>query len=256
MIKDAEEKGIINKDTTIIEPTSGNTGIGLACVSSSRGYKVILTMPDNMSVERQKLLKAYGAELVLTEAKDGMEGAIKKAKELSESIENSFIPSQFTNKANSEVHEKFTGPEIWEETEGKIDVFVAGIGTGGTITGVGKYLKSKNANVEIIGVEPFDSPILTEGRKGSHGIQGIGAGFIPEILDKSVIDKVVTVKTEEAYNGVREALKQEGLLVGISSSAALHIATELGKQEEYEGKNIVVLMPDSGERYLSINIFE
>ncbi|MCL2382748.1 MAG: cysteine synthase A [Oscillospiraceae bacterium] len=255
MIKDAEEKGFINQKTTIIEPTSGNTGIGLACVCSAKGYKLILTMPSNMSIERQKLLKAYGAEVILTEPEKGMAGAIEEANKLSKNISNSFVPSQFTNMANVDVHEKFTGPEIWNDTDGNVDIFVVGLGTGGTATGVGKYLKSKKPEIKIIGIEPFDSPVITKGKKGPHKIQGIGPGFIPEILNRDIIDEIVTIKTEEAYESVRNVLKTEGLLIGISAGAALHIATEVGKKDENIDKNIVLILPDSGERYLSLDLF-
>ena len=255
MIKDAEERGLINENTTIIEPTSGNTGIGLACVAAAKGYKVILTMPDTMSEERKKLLKAYGAELILTDGTKGMGGAIEKAKELLNDIENSIMPSQFTNIANVNAHKKTTGPEIWEDTDGKVDVFVAGVGTGGTITGVGEYLKSKNKEIKIIAIEPTESPVISGGKAGQHALQGLGAGFIPEILNVKIIDEVVKVEKENAYQKVKEILKTEGMLVGISAGATLYTATEIAKRPEYEGKNIVVLIPDSGERYLSLDLF-
>ena len=256
MIEDAEKKGLLKKDSTIIEPTSGNTGIGLACVAAAKGYKVILTMPETMSVERQNLLKAYGAKLVLTEGAKGMTGAIEKAKELVNEIPNSYMPGQFTNMANVETHKKTTGPEIWDETDGNVDVFIAGVGTGGTITGTAEYLKSKNDKIEIVGVEPDTSAVLSGGKAGPHKLQGIGAGFIPEILNTEIIDRIIPVSADDAFDKMRELLKTEGILVGITSGAALHAATELGKMEQYSNKNIVVLLPDSGERYLSLNIFE
>lgn len=251
MINDAEEKGIINKDTVIIEPTSGNTGIGLASVAAARGYKLIIAMPETMSIERRNLMKAYGAELVLTEGAKGMKGAIEKAEELSKEYPNSFIPGQFVNPANPQVHRKTTGPEIWEDTDGNVDVFVAGVGTGGTITGTGEYLKSKNPQIEVIAVEPEDSPVLSKGKAGPHKIQGIGAGFIPDTLNVKVYDKIITVKSENAFNTCKNIAKTEGLLVGISSGAAVWAATELAKLTEYKDKNIVVILPDTGERYLS-----
>jgi cysteine synthase A len=255
IIEDAEKSGILKKDTVIIEPTSGNTGIGLASICASRGYKLIIVMPDSMSVERQKLMLAYGAELVLTDGKLGMKGAIAKAEELKESIEGSIIAGQFTNPSNTAVHVRSTGPEIYEDTDGNIDFFVAGIGTGGTVSGVGEYLKSKCDNVKIIGVEPTDSPFITEGRAGAHKLQGIGAGFIPAVLNTEVIDKVITRTTEEAYEAARKMGTKEGVLVGISSGAALSAAIEIAKKEENRGKTVVVLLPDTGDRYLSTELF-
>ncbi len=255
MLLKAEKNGTVRKGGTVIEPTSGNTGIGLAAAAASLGYKAILVMPDTMSVERQSLLRAYGAEILLTPGKEGMLGSIKKAEELKESTPNSFIPSQFDNPDNPESHLLSTGPEIFEDTEGKIDIFVACIGTGGTISGTGRYLKEKNPDIKIIGIEPYDSPLITEGRAAPHGIQGIGANFIPENLDMSVIDEVITVKTEDAFSACRSFAQTEGLLVGISSGAALHGAGMIAEREEYKNKNIVVLLPDSGERYMSVNLF-
>ncbi len=256
MLKKAKEKGLISEGATIIEPTSGNTGIGLAAAAVSLGYKAVLVMPDTMSVERQKLLKAYGAEIVLTEGAKGMLGSIEKAKELKAQTSNSFIPSQFDNPDNPEAHILTTGPEIWEDTEGEVDIFVACIGTGGTLSGTGKYLKEKNPDIKVIGVEPYDSPLITKGVAGPHGIQGIGANFIPDNLDMDVADEVVTVRTADAFKACRAFAETEGLLVGISSGAALKAATEIAKRPENEGKKIVVLLPDSGERYMSVNLFE
>ena len=256
MIEDAEKSGRLTSGSVIIEPTSGNTGIGLAAVAATRGYRVILTMPDTMSMERRALLKAYGAEIVLTEGKLGMTGAIKKAEELAEEIPSSFIPGQFTNPVNPEAHRLSTGPEIWNDTEGTVDMFVAGAGTGGTITGVGEYLKSKNENIKVVAVEPADSPVLSGGSAGPHGIQGIGANFIPEILNTGILDEIITVETENAYKAGRCLAKCEGVLVGISAGAALHAAAELAKREENKGKTIVVLLPDTGDRYLSTAMFE
>ena len=256
MIEKAESEGILKKNSVIIEPTSGNTGIGLASVAAARGYKIILTMPETMSVERRNLLKAYGAEIVLTDGSKGMNGAIEKAKELAEEYENSFIPGQFENEANPLAHFMSTGPEIWEDAEGQVDIFVAGIGTGGTLSGTGKYLKQKNPHIKIVGVEPADSPVLTEGKSGAHKIQGIGAGFIPKTLDTQIYDEIITVKSVDAYRAGKALATKEGILVGISSGAALHAATLLSRRAENKDKNIVVILPDSGERYLSTEMFE
>lgn len=255
MIDDAEAKGVLTKDSVIIEPTSGNTGIGLASVAAARGYRIIIVMPETMSVERRQLMKAYGAELVLTEGAKGMKGAIAKAEELAKEIPGGFIPSQFTNPANPEAHRKTTGPEIWEDTDGAVDIFVAGVGTGGTITGIGEYLKAKNPNVKIVAVEPKSSPVLSEGVAGAHKIQGIGAGFVPEILNTKVYDEIITVANEDAFETGKLIGRKEGVLVGISSGAAVHAAIELAKRPENAGKNIVVLLPDTGDRYLSTPLF-
>lgn len=256
MLRAAMAEGKINENSVIIEPTSGNTGIGIASVAAQMGLKVIITMPETMSVERRKLLAAYGAQLVLTEGSKGMAGAIAKANELADEIDGSFIPAQFDNPANADAHYKTTGPEIWKDTEGGVDIFVAGVGTGGTVTGVGRYLKEKNPDVEIIAVEPADSPFLSQGRAGAHGLQGIGAGFVPSILDTDIYDEIITVTTDEAYAAARQTVKTEGILVGISSGAALHAATLVAKRPENAGKKIVVLLPDGGERYLSTPMFE
>jgi cysteine synthase A len=256
MVQDAEEKGILNKDSIIIEPTSGNTGIALAFVAASKNYKLILTMPETMSIERRNLLKALGAELVLTPGKDGMKGAIRKAEELSAQIPNSFIPQQFENASNPEIHRKTTAEEIWADTDGKIDVFVAGVGTGGTVTGVGEALKKKNPNIKIIAVEPYDSPVLSGGASGPHKIQGIGAGFVPKVLNNEIIDEIYKVRNEEAFRTSKALAKSEGLLVGISSGAAAFAATQIAKREENKGKVVVVLLPDTGERYLSTPLFQ
>ena len=256
MILDAEEKGILKSGSTIIEPTSGNTGIGLAAVGTARGYKVILVMPETMSVERRMMMKAYGAEIVLSEGSKGMKGAIAKAEELHQSIPGSIIPGQFDNSANPRAHYKTTGPEIWEDTDGEVDIFIAGVGTGGTVSGVGKYLKEKKSSVEVIAVEPKGSPVLSEGHPGPHKIQGIGAGFVPKTLDTSIYDKVVTAVEEDAYKAARDMGKREGILVGISSGAALSVAIEEAKKIENEGKTIVVLLPDTGDRYFSTPLFK
>ena len=256
MILDALEKGLINENTTLIEPTSGNTGIGLSAVATALNLKIIITMPETMSVERRNLMKAYGAELVLTPGSEGMKGAIAKAKELASQIENSFIPGQFENPANPTAHYKTTGPEIYEQTEGKVDIFVAGVGTGGTISGIGKYLKEKNPEVKVVAVEPATSPVLSTGKGGAHKIQGIGAGFVPETLDTKIYDEIITVENEDAFATGKEMAKTEGILVGISSGAALYAAKELAKREENAGKTIVVLLPDGGDRYLSTPLIQ
>ena len=256
MIQDALEKGLINENTTLIEPTSGNTGIGLSAVATALNLKIIITMPETMSVERRNLMKAYGAELVLTPGSEGMKGAIAKAKELASQIENSFIPGQFENPANPTAHYKTTGPEIYEQTEGKVDIFVAGVGTGGTISGIGKYLKEKNPEVKVVAVEPASSPVLSTGKGGAHKIQGIEAGFVPETLDTKIYDEIITVENEDAFATGKEMAKTEGILVGISSGAALYAAKELAKREENAGKTIVVLLPDGGDRYLSTPLIQ
>lgn len=255
MIEDAEEKGLLRPGATIVEPTSGNTGIGLAAIAAAKGYRVILTMPETMSVERRNILKAYGAEIVLTEGTKGMSGAIAKAEELVNSIEGAYLPAQFDNPANAKAHYETTGPEIWQDTNGKIDMFVAGVGTGGTLTGTAKYLKEQNPNIEVVAVEPFDSPVLSEGRSGAHPLQGIGAGFVPTVLDTTLYDRVITVTGEEAYEASKELTRREGILTGISSGAALHAALGLAKLPENKGKTIVVLLPDSGDRYYSTPLF-
>ena len=256
MILDAMEKGLINENTTLIEPTSGNTGIGLSAVATSLNLKIIITMPETMSVERRNLMKAYGAELVLTPGGEGMKGAIAKAKELASQIENSFIPGQFENPANPQAHYKTTGPEIYSQTEGKVDIFVAGVGTGGTISGIGKYLKEQNPNVKVVAVEPASSPVLSTGKGGAHKIQGIGAGFVPDTLDTKIYDEIITVENEDAFASGKEVAKTEGILIGISSGAAIQAAKELAKREENKGKTIVVLLPDGGDRYLSTPLIQ
>lgn len=255
MIKDAEEKGLLKEGSVIIEPTSGNTGIGLAALAAAKGYRVILTMPETMSVERRNILKAYGAEIVLTPGSEGMKGAVEKAESLAKEIDGAFIPGQFDNPANAQAHYETTGPEIWEDTDGKVDIFVAGVGTGGTITGTGRYLKEKNPDIKVVAVEPDASPVLSEGRAGAHKIQGIGANFVPSLLDTNIYDEIIRVENEDAFTASKELTKKEGILTGISSGAALHAGIELAKRPENEGKTIVVLLPDSGDRYYSTPLF-